>query len=134
VIVLDEQLKKVGVQEAIGRWYRGRVCTINDLWPGSVIKDDIVPVLLRTVGQPPFITVNWPDFWPHTPAHQGFCVICFTVLPDSAVEVSPVLRRLLRLPAFKTKAARMGKIARVSSEQVTYYQARAPRMYTLSLP
>ena len=134
MIVLDEQLKKVGVQEAISRWYRGRVCTINDLRPGSVIKDEIVPVLLRTAAQPTFVTVNWPDFWPHTLAHPGFCVICFTVLPDSAVEVSPLLRRLLRLPAFKTKAARMGKVARVSGEQVTYYQPHDGQRYLVSLP
>jgi hypothetical protein len=48
--------------------------------------------------------------------------------------VSPLLRRLFRLPVFKTKAARMGKVARVSGEQVAYYQAHDSQTYLFPLP
>jgi hypothetical protein len=134
LIVLDEQLKQVGAQEAIRRWYRGSVCTIRDLRPGTVIKDDVVPVLLRAAAQPTFVTVDWMDFWQRAVPHPRFCLVCFTLPPDRAPEIAVLLRRLFRLPAFKTKAARMGKIARVSGDQVTYYQARDAQTYLLTLP
>jgi hypothetical protein len=134
VIVLDEQLKQVGVEAAIRRWYRGSVCSIRDLRPGTVIKDDVVPVLLRTAAQPTFVTVDWMDFWQRAEPHPRFCLICFTLPPDRGREIAVLLRRLLRLPAFNTKAARMGKVARVSGEQVAYYQARDPQTYVLPLP
>jgi hypothetical protein len=38
------------------------------------------------------------------------------------------------MPAFQTRAARMGKLARVSGGQVIYYQARDPQLYVLPLP
>jgi hypothetical protein len=134
VIVLDEQLKQVGAQEAIRHWYRGSVCTIRDLRPGTVIKDDVIPVLLRAAAQPTFVTVDWMDFWQRAAPHPRFCLVCFTLPPDRAPEVAVLLRRLFRLSAFKTKAARMGKIARVSGEQVTYYQVRDSQTYVLPLP
>ena len=40
MIVLDEQLQGAGLEQAIARWYRGRVCFIAALRPGSVVKDD----------------------------------------------------------------------------------------------
>jgi hypothetical protein len=42
VIVLDEHLHDVGVEQAIDRWYRGRVCTVTDLRPGINVKDESI--------------------------------------------------------------------------------------------
>jgi hypothetical protein len=53
---------------------------------------------------------------------------------EQAPEIAPLLRRLFRLPAFQTRAARMGKIVRVSAGRVTYYQARDAQTYALPLP
>ena len=61
-------------------------------------------------------------------------MICFTLLPEKAGELSPLLRCLFRLPGLKTKAARMGKVVRVTGEQVTYYQAHDSRTYMVPLP
>jgi hypothetical protein len=116
------------------QWYRGRVCVITDLRPGTVIKDDAIPALLRTVPQPTFVTLNWNHFWQRTVAHEDFCIVCFTLPANRAAEISPLLRRLFRLPAFKTKAARMGKVARISGEQVAYYQAHDSQTHLLPLP
>jgi hypothetical protein len=109
MIVLDEQLQEVGVETALRRWYRGRVCTVTALRPVSVIKDDGIPSLLRAVSNTNFVTLNWKDFWQRTAAHQGFCLVCFTLPPRRELEISVLLRRLFRLPSFKTKAARMGR-------------------------
>jgi len=40
-----------------------------------------------------------------------------------------LLRRLFHLPLFKTKAARMGKIVRVSEEEVAYWQVGYEKRY-----
>jgi hypothetical protein len=134
VIVLDEHLKQVGVEVSIRRWYRGSVCSIRDLRPGTIIKDDVVPALLRTAAQPTFVTVDWMDFWQRMEPHPRFCLVCFTLPPDRGREIAALLRHMLRLPAFNTKAARMGKIARISSGQVAYYQARGSQIHVLPLP
>ena len=134
MIVLDEQLQGVRIEEEIARWYRGRVCFVSSLRPGSIVKDDGIPHLLGSMRQPTFVTQDWTDFWQRIPAHRDFCIVCFAIPSEQAREIAPLLRRMLRLSAFQTRAARMGKIARVSGGHVTYYQARDPQTYVISLP
>jgi hypothetical protein len=134
MIVLDEHLQGLELEDAIGQWYRGSVCIITDLRPNTVIKDDAIPVLLRTVSNPTFVTLNWNHFWQRTVAYEDFCIVCFTLPTNQATEISPLLRRLFRLSEFKTKSARMGKVARISAEQVAYYQAHDSQTYLLPLP
>jgi len=62
VIVLDEQLKNSGVAEQIAGWYRGRIVNITSLRPGTVIKDDAIPMLLRQIRDSTFVTINTTDF------------------------------------------------------------------------
>jgi predicted GTPase len=124
VIVLDEQLLGRGIESAIGRWYRGSVCFITDLRPGTIIKDDAIPMLLQREAQPTFVTINESDFWQKVAITEHFCVVCLA-LPDShAGEVSDLLQRLLRHPNLKTKAQRMGRVVRVTSVQASFYEAR----------
>lgn len=134
MIVLDEHLQGVGVETSIARWYRGRVCFVNALRPSSVIKDDSIPQLLRSVRQPTFVTQNWKHFWERTAAHGDFCIACFVLPSDQVQEVSPLLRRVFHLPAFQTRAARMGKVVRVSGDDVLYYQVNDAQTYLLPLP
>jgi hypothetical protein len=134
VIVLDEHLKGWRLDDAIRRWYRGRVCFIDDLRPGSIVKDEAIPALLLTASQPTFVTVNSLHFWQRVAAHRGFCLVCFT-LPTGRIDEIPVrLRRLFRLAGFKTKAVRMGKVARISEEQVAYYQVQDTQVHLAPLP
>jgi hypothetical protein len=122
------------VDDTIRKWYRGAVCFVTALRPGSVIKDDAIPALLQTVSQPTFVTLNWSHFWQRTPPHDGFCIVCFTLPTERIGELSSRLRGLFRLDSFRTKAARMGKVARVSDEHVAYLQVRDPRTYVQPLP
>ena len=134
MIILDEQLLNMEVAEAIARWWRGSIRNIVDLRPGTLIKDDAIPTLLRRVRQPTFVTINVRDFWRRTPTDNRYCVLCFP-LPHSRVdEISELISRQLRLPEFRTKAARMGKVALVSRQQVQYYQVGASQRYSLPLP
>src|SRR5262249_996885 len=127
MIVLDEQISRESLHRGLG-WYSGQVVFLKQLRPGSVIKDDAVPVLLRQARQPTFLTINVADFWPRVPTDRRYCIVSFP-LPDEQVDEIPgLLRRLLRLVAFKTKAARMGKVARVRPTQVQFYEVGDPRI------
>ena len=121
MIILDEELQGLGLEAAISRWYRGTVLIIKQLRPGTVIKDDAIPALLRHVKQATFVTINLADFWRRLPPEPSFCLVCFKVTADQANEIPELLRRLLRLPEFKTKRVRMGKATLVSRRVVQYY-------------
>ncbi len=121
MIVLDEQLMGRGIADDIGRWYAGSVRFITDLRPGTIIKDDAIPGLLQEQRSPTFVTINVRDFWRKVSADKQYCIVCVD-LPDSrAGEIPDLLRSLLRRPDFATKAERLGKVARVSSQTSVYY-------------
>ncbi len=63
MIVLDEQIDSPEIAAEIARWYRGTVTTIKALHPQTVIKDEAMPMLFRTVKQPTLVTINYKDFW-----------------------------------------------------------------------
>jgi hypothetical protein len=118
MIVLDEQLLGRNIERDIARWYRGLVQFVVDLRPYSVIKDDGVPQLLRLQPQPTFVTINERDFWHKIRPDPRYCVVCFP-LPDSRVRELPAgLRSLFHLREFRSKAQRMGKILRVTGEEI----------------
>ena len=103
MIVLDEQLMGRGIETAIARWYPGAVRFITDLRPGTVIKDDAVPMLLQRETEPTFVTINEADFWRKVTVTKHFCVVCIA-LPDSQAYVIPtLLQRLLHHPNFRRK-------------------------------
>jgi hypothetical protein len=121
MLVLDEQLLGRDLERALGRWYRGSVRFITELRPGTIIKDDAIPALLRECNRATFLTINEQDFWRRVAIDERFCVICFA-LPDSrAREIPALLRVVLRLPEFRIKARRMGWALRVTRERVSYY-------------
>src|SRR5947207_1093797 len=121
MIVLDEQLQGRGVEVDVARWYRGPVCFVTDLRPGSVIKDDAIPVLLDRYNYPTFVTINLSDFWRKVRVTDRFCVVCFALNLSRAAEVSPLLRRLFNHPEFETKASRRGKVVRISLSVARWY-------------
>ena len=121
MIVLDEQLLGRGLEQEIARWYRGKVEHITTLRPGSVIKDDAIPSLLRGLKRPTFVTINAVDFWRKVAAQRSFCLVCFAVPDSRATTISGSLRALLRLPGFRTKDERMGKVVRVAEREIRFY-------------
>ena len=124
MIVLDEQLLGRNLEIEIGRWYRGIVRFIIDLRPNTVIKDDAIAGILQHQRQPTFVTINERDFWRKIEIDHRFCVVCFTLSDARAGEIPERLRSLLRRTEFKTKAARMGKVIRVTKDEISYYTAK----------
>ncbi len=134
MIVFDENNHQKSIMDAVAAWYRGRVISIVVLRPRSIIKDDAIPALLRTVKQPNFITTNVSDFWQRVEADRYYCIVCLALSNERLNEISTLLRSLFRLPEFKTKVARMGKVVRVSRAGIWYYQANDNIVYHLSWP
>jgi hypothetical protein len=123
VIVLDENLLGLRLDNAIAAWYPGRVCSVTDLRSNTVIKDEAIPQLLQRFKGATFVTTNVADFWKRVLAHARYCIVCMSLPNERLREVPHLLRQLLRLPEFKTKAVRMGKVIRVGRQQIQYYSA-----------
>ncbi len=134
MIVLDEELQGLGLEEEISNWYRGSVLLIKALRPGTVIKDEAVPSLLRQVRQPTFVTINHSDFWRRAAAEKSFCLLCFKLTADQVDELSYLLRRIFKIPEFQTKSMRMGKIALVSQRNLQYYDVHDRLIHFLGWP
>ena len=133
MIVLDEQLLGRGLERDIAQWYRGTVQFITDLRPHTIIKDEAIPVLLRRQAQPTFVTINERDFWRKVATDQRYCIICFVLSDARAREISLALRALLRRPELRTKAQRMGKIIRVTNNDLSYYTFSDRQVRTIHL-
>jgi hypothetical protein len=134
MIILDEHLQGLPLEAAISRWYRGRIFIVKQLRPGTIIKDDAIPILLGHAKQPTFVTINYTDFWRQVSADERYCIVCFSLSVECANEISLLLRHLFSLPEFKTKAERMGKVALVSQRRVLYYQARNEQIHVIGWP
>ena len=121
MIVLDEQLLGRNLERDIAKWYRGAVQFIIDLRPSTLIKDDAIPELLRQQTQPTFVTINERDFWQRVTIDQRYCVVCFAMSDARVHEIPQSLRSFLRRPEFRMKTHRMGKVIRVTNEDIRYY-------------
>jgi hypothetical protein len=132
LIVLDENLKDPQVTAAIHGWYRGRVCSINELRPATTIKDEAIPMLLRAHSGCVFITENESDFWRRPLTDPNYCVIALGAGFEPE-DVSIAIRAVLRLKGFRTRKERLGKLAKVSHRKVEYYTHWSSTVVSLDL-
>jgi len=118
-IIVDEQLDPEEVLEPIRQWTTAQ--WLPKLRPGEIIKDDRVPQLLRELRQPTFVTID-AGFWDKKLCDNKYCILYFDLNTKQQALLPRMLRELLRLPEFRTKAARMGKVARVRFSRIDYWQ------------
>lgn len=78
-------------------------------------------MILRQLRQPTFVTIDM-GFWNAGLRDAHYCILCFPLPSDEQHAIPGLLRQLFRLPEFATKAARMGKVARISQAQIDYWQ------------
>lgn len=121
MIVVDENIQDHLVIKAIASWYSGQVISVTTLRLQTLIKDDGIAMLLHQANEPTFVTTNVDDFWPKFPAHRRYCIINIVLTIEETLQVPETLRNLLRLPLFRTKAARMGQVIRVRPSGIDYY-------------
>lgn len=123
MIVLDECLHDQRYLASIAAWYPGRVTSITLLRGGELFEDDAIPVLLRELDAPTFVTINVDDFWRKVVPHSAYCIVGIDLPKERAREVPAFLRRLLRVQAFRTKSARLGTVVRLTPTLIEYYTA-----------
>jgi hypothetical protein len=125
MIILDENVHQQSIMAGIAAWYRGQVLSITLLRPHTLIKDDAIPVVLRRIRQPTFVTTNVTDFWRRISAHSRYSIVCVVLPNERLYELPHFLRELFRVPEFKTRSRRMGKIIRVSPRRLHYYERQS---------
>lgn len=119
LFVLDDHLARVAVRERVLRWATARY--VRDLRPGEVVKDDRILDILRTLRTPTFVIVDrW--FWNRDHRNPGYCLVFLALRGREHTRAPELLRRLLRLPEFRTRAARMGTVVHLGEEHVRWWQ------------
>ncbi len=82
------------------------------------IGDDNILVLLHRLKHPTLFTRD-VDFFHRDLAHENYALVWLDVAPG---EAALFVRRFLRHPRFRTKAARLGVVARVHHDGVHFWQ------------
>lgn len=82
------------------------------------IADDNILVLLHRLKQPTLFTRD-EDFFRRDLAHENYSLVWLDVVPG---EAALFVRRFLRHTRFRTKAARLGVVARVHHDGVHFWQ------------
>jgi hypothetical protein len=117
--ILDDQLDAVYVLPPLLEWTTAKF--LRELRPDERILDDRVPEILQTQKQPTFVTIDG-GFWRRNLCHPDYAVLYFALRADQQELLPDLLRALLRQPDFRTRAKRMGKVARVSSIRLEWWQ------------
>lgn len=132
MLVIDAALSDKDVLKPLQKLMNTR--SIRDVCPYEVVKDDRVPVLLRTLTFPTFITIDEAGFWHRHLCSDAYCILYFALSEYQQERIPVLLRKLLHLPEFKTKASRMGRVVRVSLANIKYYQLGDHKLHVLAWP
>jgi hypothetical protein len=122
-LILDEQLDAQLLLPAIQRW--ASVKPLPEVRPGELILDERIPQILLTLQKPTFVTIDH-GFWNRRFCHPNYCILCFALPDDQQEQLARMLRDLFKQKGFTTRTARMGKVARIGSNHVHYYEFSAP--------
>ncbi len=131
LLIFDEQINRETAINPLESW--ATVRRLKDVRPREMIDDDRVPDLLRRLNHPTFVTIDG-GFWDRQYRDKQYCIIYVAVSDDQQFKIPDLLRRLFRLSDFKTKAARMGKVARVSSARIEYMQVKDETVHSVNWP
>ena len=123
LFVLDEQLSNPKLLRVLSKRYSIKL--LNDIRPKEHMLDDRIASILLTMDRPTFITIDVGLFH-GIECHSRYGILHF-VLEDKEQELLvPMLRQLLLMPEFATRAARMGKAARVTKSYVEHWELHHP--------
>jgi hypothetical protein len=128
-LVLDDQLDVQEILPALKRWITA--IRLQELRPGEHILDDRVPEILQSLNKATFLTIDH-GFWDRRLCHPDYCILYFALRKDEQHQLPRQLRRLFRLPQFRTRSAQMGVVARIQRETVVYW--KEDKKLVLDLP
>ena len=112
-IVLDQRL-------LLTKWKIHFRRIIEEFGRRGAKDDDIIPLLHR-LRRPTFFTRDI-DFRSPTLCHQNYCLVYLDV---RAAEAAQYIRRVLRHPALKTSAKRMGSVIVVNESGLRLWRLHA---------
>jgi hypothetical protein len=118
VILLDENINQS--QLLLLRSWRIRAHLIGQDISRKGIQDEQIIPLLHGLSRPTFFTRD-VGFYDHELCHVRYCIVFLAV---HRYEAASFIRRFLRHAAFRTRANRMGRVVRVSSAGVRFWQIR----------
>jgi hypothetical protein len=108
MIVLDENFTESQCQ--LLRGWRMRPRQIGRDLGRAGMKDEEIPVLLRSLDAPTFFTRDLGSFR-RDACHSRYCIVCLEV---GEGEAALFVRKVLRHPALNSSARRQGMIVRAS--------------------
>ncbi len=118
MILLDENINQSQLQ--LLRSWRIRPRLIGEDVSRKGIQDEQIIPLLHSLNRPTFFTrdLGYSD---RELCHARYCLVALAV---HRYEAAIFTRRFLRHAAFRTRAKRMGKVIRVSSAGIRFWQTR----------
>ena len=90
--------------------------------------DERIIDLLGRLKTPTFITKDCKDFYKRRRLDKRYCIICVDV---HRTEFVSTVRKIFRHPLFNTVAKRMGKVIRVTSTHVNYFEVGENKEITI---
>ena len=126
-LILDAHVNIQLVLQPLRRWITAEL--LQDLRPGEHVLDERVPEILLRMKRPTFVTID-KDFDDPSLCNPNYCIIYFALQDKEQPLIPSLLRALFRRPEFRTRANRMGKLARISTTSIEYWQfpERQPRL------
>ena len=128
-LVLDEHIDRQLVLLPIRQWIPAQ--PIQDLCGNQLLHDERVPEILLTLRQPTFVTID-QDFWHRHWCHPSYCILFFPMRSREQQCIPDLLRALLHRPEFRTRAARMGKLARIRPTIIEFWQYPPRRLHSIA--
>ncbi len=121
-ILVDEHLSHDDVTEILQNWITAEQIGF-ELRSEKGLLDEQIISLLHRLKRRTFITIDgW--FYKSGLRHPRYCLIYFNLPMRRQNEIPTLLRRLFQIPGFRTIAERMGKVIKVTSRGINYWQLR----------
>ena len=128
MIVLDEQVR-ADQRLLLARWGVPFRQIGKDVAPKGIKDDNIIPFLF-TLKSPTLFTHDHGFFQPRL-VHRRYCLV---LIAEKDIEAALYIRRFLIHPRFDTNAQRMGTVARVHHEGISFWEQRNRRLERAAWP
>jgi len=128
MILLDEQVR-ADQRSLLENWRIAFRQIGKDIAPAGIKDENILPFLLTLKG-PTFFTHDHGFFKRHL-VHSRYCLV---LLAEADIEAAVYIRRFLRHPLFNTNANRMGVIARVHHDGISFLQQHKSELHRAGWP
>ncbi len=129
MFILDEHLAYKRILAPLQK--RLKFQRLIEVRPGEQILDDRIPEILLTLNRPTFLTID-QGFWSANWCHPNYAILFFALSRQDEDQLPGLLLDLLRLPPFRNRAERMGKVVRVGQTSIQYWEFGSDKLQELT--